>query len=99
MLDLTSLNQDLITVLVSPRNGFFNQSVRNSLISISSVICLIHPYHFLKESKPAKPNHILASRTHLFLLPSAHKRFHFVQFLRVPFYLLDEMFPNLQIVE
>ena len=99
MLDLTSLNQDLITVLVSPRNGFFNQSVRNSLISISSVICLIHPHHFLKESKPAKPNHILASRTHLFLLPSAHKRFHFVQFLRVPFCLLDEMFPNLQIVE
>lgn len=47
MLGPMSPNEDLIpnlfTVSASPRNGILNQSIRNYLVSMNKVICLLDP--------------------------------------------------------
>ena len=45
-----SPNQDLVTVLASPRNEILIQLIWNYLVSVSEVIHLINPCHSLKES-------------------------------------------------
>ena len=47
-----SPNQKFFTVSVSPTNGLLNQAIRNHLVSVNEVICLIKPCHLLKQRFP-----------------------------------------------
>ena len=101
MLSPMSQNQELMLnySLTSPRNGIFNQSIRNNLISTSEIMYLVDPPNLpylcaLKEGDLVTSNLLFASITSLShsLLPI--KVFHSVWLLRAPFCPLDAMLPS-----
>ena len=84
-----SASQDLMAVLVSPRNVTFNQLVWDYLVTTSKVIHWIYPSCPPRKMVLSETIHSLLGTS--FSPLSDYKSFHFVELLRAAFYLLDGM--------